>query len=100
MFSFLLSFIIDLYNFILLTPNTIIAGMNIIFCSNVVVSMNTIPFIFPSDIMHADIVYPRQNPLNSIIPNTIGIPIIVVPANHSNTVNIISDFISFDISIK
>ena len=47
-FSFLLSFTIDVYNFMLLTPKIIIAGMNIAFWRNIVINTNIIPFTFPS----------------------------------------------------
>ena len=57
--------------------------MTIIFCKNIVNKINIIPFIRPSTNTHDAIVYPKQNPLTSIIPSTIGIPIIVVPANHN-----------------
>ena len=79
MFSFLLSFIIDLYNLILITPNTNNAGMNIIFCKSKDININIVPFTCPKAYTLPAIVYPRQNPLNAIIPNTIGIPITVVP---------------------
>ena len=93
-FSFLLSFIIDVYNLILLTPKMIIAGINIIFCKNIVIKTNIKPLILPNTYTHDAIVYPKQNPLNSNIPKTIGIPIIVVPENHNNKTNNIFPFIS------
>lgn len=65
------------------------------FCKNIVVSINIIPFIFPNANTHAEIVYPKQNPRTKIIPSTIGIPIIVVPANHNKNTRIILFFISF-----
>ena len=37
---------------------------------------------------------------NNIIPNTMGIPIIVVPANHNTTTSIMLFFISFFNSVK
>lgn len=46
-FSFLLSFIIDLYNFIPLTANVKIAGIkNIFFIPNVIIE-NIVPFFVP-----------------------------------------------------
>ena len=63
-FSLSLSFAIDLYNLILLTPNAKIAGMNIKFCK------------------HNPIVNPKHNTLYRINNITIGIPTIVVPAIH------------------
>lgn len=50
------------------------AGINIIFCNKRVVKTNSIPFPVPITTIIDDIVYPRQNPLYNIIPNTIGIP--------------------------
>ena len=79
----------------LLTPNIIIAGINITFCKNIVIIMNINAFILPRTYTHDAIVYPKQNPLNNIIPNTIGIPIIVVPANHNKKVKIVLLFMSF-----
>ena len=99
-FSFLLSFIIDLYSFILLTPKISIAGINNKFCSNKEVNMNDIPLPNPIVAIVAEIVYPRQNPLNNIIPKTIGIPITVVPANHNKHAKITSSFIfNFKLSV-
>ena len=46
-FSFLLSFIIDLYNFIPLTANAKVAGIINKFCSNKVIRQNNIPFPVP-----------------------------------------------------
>ena len=40
-----------------------------------------------------DTVYPKQNPLNNIIPKTTGIPIIVVPASQIIIANPILLFI-------
>ena len=40
-----------------------------------------------------DIVYPRQNPLSNINPNTTGSPMIVVPASHITIAKIILLFI-------
>ena len=100
MFSFLLSFIIDLYNFILLTPSISNDGINIIFCKNIVRNIKINPFNFPKVKIHADIVYPKQKPLAKIIPNTIGIPIIVVPENHNRKTSNIFDLISFFNSSK
>ena len=53
---------------------------------------NAIPFGSPKIVIIADIVYPKQNPLYSTIPNTIGIPITVVPKNQSVNANIIFSF--------
>ena len=82
MFSFLLSFIIALYNFILLTPIVSIAGINNIFCKSKPNMQNRI--LLPTPIVNVidEIVYPMQNPLNKIKPKTTGIPMIVVPASH------------------
>ena len=91
-FSFLLSFIIDLYNFILLTPKVKTAGINNIFCRNIDDKQNNIPFIFPNVIVIAEIVYHKTMPLNSIIAKTIGMPIIVVPAPHNIIAKIILSF--------
>ena len=74
MFSFLLSLYIDLYAFNALTPNDIIAGINKIFCIIIDIAVKTIPFATPNTIVMLDIVYPKQNPLYIIIPNTIGTP--------------------------
>lgn len=52
----------------------IILGMNIIFCSNKVIRINSIPFPIPIITIIEDMVYPKQNPLYNIIPKTIGIP--------------------------
>ena len=72
--SLFLSFTIDLYNLNPLTPIAIIAGMNIMFCSNKAIKINNIPFpVLITTIIDA-MVYPKQNPLYSIIPKTIGIP--------------------------
>ena len=84
-----------MYSFIQLTPNIIIAGINIAFCRNIVIIINIIPFNFPKTYIHDAIVYPKQNPLTKIMPKTIGIPIIVVPANHNENTNIILFFTSF-----
>ena len=94
-FSFLLSLYIDLYAFNALTPNDIIPGINIMFCIIIAIDVNAIPFATPNTTVILDIVYPKQNPLNAIIPNTIGIPIIVLPINHIISVNIILSFILF-----
>lgn len=74
MFSFLLSFIIDLYNFNPLTPNPNKTGTNNRLCKNNDINTNIRPLLIPIILMHADIVKPKQNPLYNIIPNTIGIP--------------------------
>ena len=68
-FSFVLSFTIDLYNFIPLTANAKIAGMSKIFCINNVTNTKLIPFPNPIMVIHNEIVYPKQKPLNKIIAN-------------------------------
>lgn len=73
-FSFLLSFTIDLYNLNPLTAKAKIAGIKIIFCSNIEISMKLNPFDNPITLINVDIVYPKQNPLYNTIPKTIGIP--------------------------
>lgn len=91
--SLFLSFTIDLYSLNPLTPIAIMLGMNIIFCNTSVINMNDIPFPIPIIDIIVDIVYPKQNPLYNIIPNTIGIPITVVPKNHSVIANIMFSII-------
>ena len=81
-FSFLLSFIIDPYNFIPLTAIASIHGIIIIFCANKLVMLNNIPFAVPKVVIMQDIVYPKEKPLNITIKYTIGIPITVEPINH------------------
>ena len=103
MFSLLLSFIIDLYSFILLTPSVKIAGINNKFCKKIASRQNHIPFAVPSVNVKADIVYPNITPLKSITANTIGTPITVVPAIQIIRANImlffIEDIINCDLSI-
>lgn len=70
----ILSFIIDLYKFIPLTPIASIAGIKSKFWINKSLNTNTNPFEIPRTLTQDDIVYPRQKPLYIIIPNTIGIP--------------------------
>ena len=82
MLSFLLSLTIALYNLNPLTAIAIIAGINIIFCSNNVDNVNINPPWIPIMLIQADIVYPSINPLYNINPKTIGSPITVVPKNH------------------
>ena len=53
------------------------------FCSTSVVNTNIIPFPAPIIVIIDAIEYPKQKPLYNIIPNTIGIPITVVPKNHN-----------------
>lgn len=67
----------------------IILGIKIIFCKNKDIKMNIIPFPIPIIDITVEIVYPKQNPLYNIIPNTIGIPITVVPKNHNVIANTI-----------
>ena len=55
-FSFLLSFKIDLYNFIPLTAKANIAGINNMFCSKTEVNANKIPFPMPNVTIHEEIV--------------------------------------------
>ena len=52
----------------------IIAGINIMFCNNIDIKTNNIPFPTPITTIIDAMVYPRQNPLYIIIPKTIGIP--------------------------
>lgn len=74
MFSFLLSFIIDLYNLNPLTLIASIAGINIKFCNNKLLNTKASPLEVPKIPTHADIVYPKQNPRYTTNPNTTGIP--------------------------
>lgn len=100
-FSFVLSLIIDLYNFIPLTANASIAGITNKFCNNNNMSTKIIPLEIPIMLMHAAIVYPKQNPLYATIPNTAGIPIIVVPKNHKPIASMIfCPILVFSNSIK
>ena len=80
--SFFLSFTIVSHNFVALTANANIQGIKIIFCNNIDVDVNKIPFPVPNIATIADIVYPNEKPLNPTIPYTIGNPIIVEPVNH------------------
>lgn len=86
-FSFLLSLTIDLYNLNPLTANAKTAGINNIFCNNVLLNINASPFESPKVEIQTDIVYPKQNPLYKTTPNTTGIPITVVPKNQITTAN-------------
>ena len=52
----------------------IMDGINIIFCNNRDIKINNIPFPIPITTIIDAMVYPRQNPLYSIIPKTIGMP--------------------------
>ena len=97
-FSLLLSFIIDLYTFIPVTAKASNAGIKIIFCINKLHVANIVPFYIPNVATAEDIVYPIQNPLKDTMPNTIGNPIIVEPANHIIIVRITLSFIEFFIS--
>ena len=63
MFSFLLSFIIDLYKLMLLTPILNIAGIKRIFCKNKPNKQKDILSFIPKLNVIADIVYPKQKPL-------------------------------------
>ena len=73
-FSFLLSFIIDLYNLKPLTPKASITGIEIKFCNNTEIDININPLEKPIVLIKVAIVYPKQNPLYKTIPKTIGIP--------------------------
>lgn len=55
-FSFLLSFNIDLYNLIPLTANANIQGIKIRFCTNIAVTKNRLPFPTPRIAINAEIV--------------------------------------------
>lgn len=87
MFSFLLSFMIDLYNLNPLTANPNKHGINIIFCNNIADNINNMFFVVSNDIIIDAIVYPRQNPLKQIIKYTNIIPITVEPVIHNNKLN-------------
>lgn len=88
-FSLLLSFVIDLYNFIPLTAIANIAGINNILGNKKFTNEKIVPLVIPSMVTDTAIVYPKQKPLYNTIPNTIGMPITVVPKNHKDTANII-----------
>lgn len=62
-FSFLLSFIIDLYNLKPLTPKAKITGIKIKFCNNTEINININPLDKPIVETKVAIVYPKQNPL-------------------------------------
>ena len=85
--SFFLSFTIDLYSLNPLTAIAIVAGIISIFCKNIELKINVIPCCIPNIFIKIEIVYPKQNPLYIIIPNTIGIPITVVPKNQIISAN-------------
>lgn len=55
-FSFLLSFIIELYNFTPLTANANVPGITIKFCKNKLEKQNIIPFPNPNALIIEDIV--------------------------------------------
>lgn len=55
-FSFLLSFIIDLYSLKPLTPKANITGIKIIFCNNIEIIINNNPLENPIVLMKVDIV--------------------------------------------
>lgn len=55
-FSFLLSFIIDLYNLKPLTAKAKIAGINTRFCNNIVINIKLKPFDNPIMLIKTDIV--------------------------------------------
>lgn len=73
-FSFPLSFTIDLYSLNPLTAKAKIAGIKIIFCNNIDINTKLNPLGNPIIVINTDIVYPKQNPLYNTIPKTIGIP--------------------------
>ena len=73
-FSLFLSFKIDLYNLNPLTAKANIAGINKMFCNSNNISTIKIPCGNPITVTQIEIVYPKQNPLYKIIPNTIGTP--------------------------
>ncbi len=83
-FSFVLSFTMDLYNFIPLTANAKIAGINKMFCNSNVTNTKLSPFPNPIIVIHNEMVYPRQNPRYKIIAKTMGIPMTVVPKKPDN----------------
>ena len=63
MFSFLLSFTIDLYSLNPLTAKASIAGITSILGNNKFIKTKLNPFVIPKIAIQVDIVYPRQNPL-------------------------------------
>ena len=72
-------------------------GIAIKFCSNILVAKNNIPLPVPHILITAEIVYPKQKPLNATMPSTTGIPITVEPTNHIRKTNkrlLLSDFLS------
>jgi len=95
MFSLFLSFIVDLYIFIELTVNANIHGIAIIFCNNIELIANIIPFPFSNTAIIADIEYPIHIPLYPKQPYTNGIPIIVDPEIQIITANFRLDIIEF-----
>ena len=62
-FSFRLSFIIDLYSLKPLTAKASIAGITKKLWKSRLLNIKINPFDIPKVVIHADIVYPRQNPL-------------------------------------
>ena len=82
MFSFRLSFTIDLYTLIPVTANANKAGIKIKFWSSKLQTTKIIPFPNPNVIIVDEIAYPMQNPLKITIPNIIGNPITDEPTNH------------------
>lgn len=62
MFSFRLSFTMDLYSLKPLTAKAKMAGIKIRFCKNMLLKINNNPFDIPIIEMHTDIVYPKQKP--------------------------------------
>ena len=83
MFSLLLSFMMDSYNFIPLTPKAKMHGIKKIFCSNILDAISKLPFPVPNIVITVEIVYPKQKPRKAITRYKIGIPITVHPRNHS-----------------
>ena len=60
MFSFCLSFMMDLYNLIPLTASAKITGINIMFCNNIEEKIKPVPFFNPSVAIIAEILYPKR----------------------------------------
>ncbi len=108
MFSFRLSFTIDLYTLIPVTANANKAGIKIKFWSSKLQTTKIIPFPNPNVIIVDEIAYPMQNPLkitipniicsqtyhifppihiisqNSLLPQFLAVPYIQLPIYHSN----------------
>ena len=65
-----------------------IAGIKITVCKSIFEKTKANPFAIPIVLINVEIVYPKQKPLYISIPNTIGIPITVVPKNHKLSASI------------